>query len=77
MASNDDRFKRAIAAIDAANSADPNHESFAGKDYPKELLYSRRQIVNFPQPQASRTHLLLPPLRLLCVSASLRLCASA
>jgi hypothetical protein len=35
-------FDRAIALIDAANEADPNRETAGGKDWPKELLYSRR-----------------------------------
>ena len=35
-------FDRAIALIDAANGADPNRETAAGKDWPKELLYSHR-----------------------------------
>ncbi len=33
---------RAIALIDAANSEDPNRVTVDGKDWPKELLYSRR-----------------------------------
>ena len=37
-----DRFKDAIARIDAANGTDPNKEMFEGKEYPKELLYSER-----------------------------------
>ena len=36
------RFDKAIALIDAANSEDPNRETSEGKDWPKELLYSRR-----------------------------------
>ena len=36
------RFEEAIAAIDAANGADPNEELFEGVAYPKELLYSQR-----------------------------------
>jgi hypothetical protein len=35
-------FDHAIALIDAANEADPNRETAAGKDWPKELLYSHR-----------------------------------
>jgi hypothetical protein len=35
-------FEEAIRQIDAANSEDPNKETFEGKDYPKELLYSKR-----------------------------------
>ena len=31
-----------MALIDAANSEDPNQETADGKDWPKELLYSRR-----------------------------------
>ena len=33
---------KAIALIDAANSEDPNRVSVDGKEWPKELLYSRR-----------------------------------
>jgi hypothetical protein len=36
------RFDRAIAAIDAANAADPRREAGENGDEPKELLYSRR-----------------------------------
>ncbi len=39
---NPERFKAAIARIDAANSEDPASESFAGKAYPKGLLYGQR-----------------------------------
>lgn len=35
-------FDKAIKLIDAANSEDPNLESFEDKDWPKELLYSHR-----------------------------------
>ena len=37
-----DRFTAAIAQIDAANAADPNRESYQGREEPKEILYSRR-----------------------------------
>ncbi|HNR29963.1 MAG TPA: DUF4202 domain-containing protein [Candidatus Hydrogenedentes bacterium] len=37
-----DRFERAVAAIDAANSEDPHVEVFEGHEYPKELLYGQR-----------------------------------
>ena len=40
--SDSDRFTAAIAQIDAANAADPNRETFEGREEPKELLYSRR-----------------------------------
>ena len=36
------KFEKAIALIDAANSEDPNKVSEAGKEWPKELLYSHR-----------------------------------
>lgn len=36
------RFRRAIEAIDAANSEDPNRESAEGREWPKELLYAVR-----------------------------------
>ncbi len=35
-------FDTAKALIDAVNSEDPNRETSDGKDWPKELLYSRR-----------------------------------
>lgn len=35
-------FDKAKALIDTANSEDPNQEISEGKDWPKELLYSRR-----------------------------------
>ena len=35
-------FEKAIALIDAANSEDPNRVFAEGKEWPKELLYSRR-----------------------------------
>jgi len=35
-------FDTALAQIDAANSEDPNRVSVDGKEWPKELLYSRR-----------------------------------
>jgi hypothetical protein len=37
-----DRFNAAIVRIDAANALDPNLETFAGREQPKELLYSQR-----------------------------------
>lgn len=36
------RFDAAMQRIDQANSQDPNRETFQGRDYPKELLYSQR-----------------------------------
>ena len=36
------RFDDAISSIDAANAADPNQETFAGRIWPKELLYGQR-----------------------------------
>ncbi|MCF8715302.1 DUF4202 domain-containing protein [Joostella atrarenae] len=35
-------FKEAIEKIDRANAQDPNTETYQGKTYPKELLYSQR-----------------------------------
>ena len=35
-------LERALALIDAANSEDPNQVNADGKNWPKELLYSRR-----------------------------------
>lgn len=37
-----ERFDRAIACFDAANADDPNRESVAGHERPKELLYAER-----------------------------------
>ena len=42
MIADRDRFDRAIAAFDAANAQDPNHETAAGVERPKELLYAER-----------------------------------
>jgi hypothetical protein len=36
------RFDRAIARFDAANAADPNRETVAGIERPKELVYAER-----------------------------------
>ena len=36
------RFERAIALFDKANSEDPNRETVDGKDMPKELIYAQR-----------------------------------
>ncbi len=38
----DARFRAAIERMDAFNRADPNRETVAGQDYPKELLYAER-----------------------------------
>jgi hypothetical protein len=35
-------FQAAMAAFDAANSADPNREVFQGREVPRELLYAER-----------------------------------
>lgn len=40
--SDQQRYQRAIALFDAANSEDPNRETADGKDWPKELLYAQR-----------------------------------
>jgi hypothetical protein len=37
-----DRLAQAFAAFDAYNEKDPNKETYQGKSYPKELLYSLR-----------------------------------
>ena len=42
MPESSERFDKAIALADAANSEDPNRETFAGREEPKELLYARR-----------------------------------
>ena len=39
---NTERYQRAIAAFDAANAEDPNTETVAGVEHPKELLYAQR-----------------------------------
>ena len=39
---NTERYQRAIAAFDAANAEDPNTETVAGVEQPKELLYAQR-----------------------------------
>lgn len=38
----DARFRAAIERMDAFNRADPNRETVAGENYPKELLYAER-----------------------------------
>jgi len=38
----DARFRTAIERMDAFNRADPNRETVAGENYPKELLYAER-----------------------------------
>ncbi|EIJ40058.1 hypothetical protein JoomaDRAFT_3106 [Galbibacter orientalis DSM 19592] len=48
-------FKEAIEKIDRANAQDPNTETYQGKEYPKELLYSQRMtetLLSF-EPNAS------------------------
>ena len=42
MSHEQEKFNKALALIDAANSEDPNRETADGKDWPKELLYSHR-----------------------------------
>ena len=43
MSQQDQAYEKAVALIDAANSADPNQETDTdGKAWPKELLYSQR-----------------------------------
>lgn len=49
------RFEKAIQLIDQINAEDPIHESWSGKDFPKELLYAQRmteKLENFA-PDAS------------------------
>jgi len=50
-----ERFKRAIALIDAANAEDPHVEQEQGQAFPKEVLYARRMsaCLNQVAPQAS------------------------
>lgn len=42
MPTQDERYQKAVALIDAANQEDPNQETADGKAWPKELLYSHR-----------------------------------
>jgi hypothetical protein len=42
MAPQSQAYEQAVALIDAANAEDPNIELADGKEWPKELLYSRR-----------------------------------
>lgn len=42
MSDNESSYRKALALIDAANSADPNRVQADGRDWPKELLYSER-----------------------------------
>ena len=42
MSQQQSTFEQSMVLIDAANSEDPNRETADGKDWPKELLYSRR-----------------------------------
>jgi Domain of unknown function (DUF4202) len=37
-----ERFEEALRRLDAENARDPNRESDAGTDWPRELLYARR-----------------------------------
>jgi len=55
-----DKYKRAIKFIDEENIQDPHVESFNGREYPKELLYSMHMTewLNRLEPNASE------PLRL-------------
>jgi len=55
-----DRFKQAITAFDAYNSNDPNHEEFAGKSLPKEILYAQRMtewLLKFAPPASEPVQL--------------------
>jgi len=42
MIAESEHYIRAIALFDAANGEDPNTETEAGRQYPKELLYAQR-----------------------------------
>ena len=42
MTKTSNRFQRAVALFDQANSQDPNQELVKGVEHPKELLYARR-----------------------------------
>ena len=55
MAADLSRFERAIARFDAANALDPNRESVAGIDRPKEFIYAERMTAMLARfaPEAS------------------------
>ncbi len=38
----EDRLQRVFEAIDEINQQDPNHETYEGQVYPKELIYGKR-----------------------------------
>jgi hypothetical protein len=42
MTDPNDRYTRAIELIDGANSLDPNRATFAGKDFPAQVIWARR-----------------------------------
>jgi len=42
VSTNKSKLQKTIELVDQANSQDPNLESYNGKEYPKELLYSLR-----------------------------------
>ncbi len=42
MIARQDSFKKALELIDSANREDLNRETFEGREWPKELLYSER-----------------------------------
>ncbi len=54
MPAQSEMYARAVALIDAANAEDPNMEMDAGREWPKELLYSHRMsdILQRYSPQA-------------------------
>ncbi|MDO9553445.1 DUF4202 domain-containing protein [Rhodonellum sp.] len=53
----DIRFAQTLEEIDKINAEDPNLESWQGKEYPKELLYSQRMSAMLQEflPNASET----------------------
>ncbi|WP_139957537.1 DUF4202 domain-containing protein [Flavicella sediminum] len=50
-----EKFSKAIALFDQANSEDPTIEVFEGKEFPKEILYAQRmtQVLSQFAPNAS------------------------
>jgi hypothetical protein len=52
---NDDRFEQVLRFIDEANAADPNRETWEGREYPKEFLYGMRMTAGLERfcPEAS------------------------
>lgn len=65
---NPEKLKQAIELFDQTNSQDPNQEIWDGKEYPKELLYSKRleDWIRKLEPNPSETLLLASHSQHLC-----------